>query len=100
MMIHCDECIHLRWQESLFPPLPMKIIKGKRGKPDQVVYDAEAAELFDTPYGYCNAGVSITFQMPTGDPYSLWGYRPTHRCACRQEFNQDSEPEYRLTEVA
>lgn len=81
-MIHCDECAHLRWQETLFmPPKPLRIIK-KRGREDVVVHDPEAFLCLDTPHGYCNVGISITFQMPDADFLcSNWGYRPTHHCS-------------------
>lgn len=79
-MTHCDECIHLRWQSTLFlAPKPLKIIK-KRGREDVIVHDPEAGLLLDTPHGYCNVGTSITFQMPTDFTFVNWGYRPTHRC--------------------
>lgn len=86
-MIHCDECVHLRWQETLFPAAtPFEV---KKGRQVTIAYPPEAELHLDTPHGYCNVGVSVTFQFPSGYTCQEWGYRPTHSC---NHFNAIRDP--------
>lgn len=88
-MIHCDECVHLICQETLFSDASeiddaSKTKLRKSHSPYNLtltVRDQAASRIgADAIRCHCLAGVPIVFQMPSDGNRDDWGYRPHRRC--------------------